>query len=77
MSAIISLPDWEAENKSIPDSEKRLFLTENQIRAYPQFKDTSAEEIINIINSLHQLALLTYELVSTELNESIGILKAA
>ncbi len=77
MSSIITLQDWKDNLQSGPESEKRLFLTETQVRAYPQFKDVSSEEIINIINSLHQLALITYELVSKELNEQTGIPHAA
>ena len=44
---------------------KKLFLThEKQIRAYPQFKDATEEEIINML-ILHQLALIIYELAFT------------
>lgn len=76
MSSITTFQDWKEDQHSSTESEKRLFLTESQVRAYPQFKDTSPEEIINIINSLHQLALITYELVSKELNEQAGIPQA-
>lgn len=77
MSSITTLHDWKEDQQAGPQSEKRLFLTESQVRAYPQFKDASTEEIINIINSLHQLALITHELVSKELNEQAGIPQAA
>jgi hypothetical protein len=77
MSSIVNLQDWKEDQQSGSESEKKLFLTESEIRAYPQFKDSSPEEIINIINSLHQLALITYELVSKELNEQTGIPQAA
>lgn len=77
MSSIVNLQDWKEEHSQGSDSEKKLFLTESQVREYPQFKDASPEEIINIINSLHQLALITYELVSKELNKGIGIPQAA
>lgn len=77
MSSIITLQDWNQDQQAGSESEKKLFLTESQVRAYPQFKDATPEEIINIINSLHQLALITYELVSKELNEQAGIPHAA
>lgn len=77
MSSITTFHDWKEDQQAGSESEKRLFLTESQVRAYPQFKDASPEEIINIINSLHQLALITYELVSKELNEQAGIPHAA
>lgn len=77
MSSIVNLQDWKEEHQSGSEAEKKLFLTESQVRAYPQFKDVSSEEIIKIINSLHQLALITYELISKELNEQIGIPQAA
>jgi len=65
------------EFSDILNSEKALFLTEKQVRAYPQFRDAPEEEIINIINTLHQLALITYEVVSAELNQQPGINQAA
>jgi ribosomal protein S15P/S13E len=77
MSGIVNLQDWKEEHPQDPDSQKKLFLTESQVRAYPHFKDASPEEIINIINTLHQLALITYELVSQELNAQTGIPQAA
>lgn len=77
MSSIVNPQDWKQDQQSSSESEKKLFLTESQIRAYPQFKDASSEEIINIINSLHQLALITYELASQELNAQTGIPQAA
>lgn len=77
MSSIVNLPDWKEDQQSGSESEKKLFLTESQVRAYPQFNDVSPEEIINIINSLHQLALITYELVSKEINEQASIPQAA
>lgn len=77
MSSIINLQDWKEDQQSSSESEKKLFLTESQVRAYPQFKDASPEEVINIINTLHQLALITYELVSQELNAKTGIPQAA
>lgn len=60
-----------------PEARQQLFLTEAQIRKYPQFTDASQEEIINIINSLHQLALITYEIVSREINSKAQIQEAA
>lgn len=77
MSDIVNLQNWKEEQQSGFESEKKLFLSENHVRAYPQFKDSSPEEIINIINTLHQLALITYEVITAELNRQVGINQAA
>lgn len=45
-----------------------LTLTEEQIRAYPQFKEETDEEVANIIDSLHKLSLIIYEIVQRELS---------
>ena len=73
LKELTQLPEYP----DILSSEKALFLTEKQVRAYPQFRDAPEEEIINIINTLHQLALITYEVVSEELNQRAGISQAA
>jgi len=77
MSAIVKGLTPLPEYPDILNPENALFLTEKQVRAYPQFRDATEEEIINIINSLHQLALITYDLVSAELNQQAGINQAA
>jgi len=77
MSAIVKELSPLPEYPDILNSEKALFLTEKQVRAYLQFRDAPEEEIINIINTLHQLALITYEVVSAELNQQAGINQAA
>jgi len=41
MSTIVNLQDWKEEHPQSHNSKKKLFLTESQIRAYPQFKDSS------------------------------------
>ena len=41
----------------------------HQLRAYPQFKDETDENVANIIDSLHKLSLITYEIVQRELSE--------
>ena len=77
MSAILKELPPLPEYPDILNPEKALFLTEKQVRAYPQFRDVSEEEIINIINTLHQLALISYEVVTAELNRQVGISQAA
>ena len=77
MSAIVKELSPLPEYPDILNSEKALFLTEKQVRAYAQFRDAPEEEIINIINTLHQLALITYEVVSAELNQQAGINQVA
>ena len=38
------------EYPNILNSEKALFLTEKQVKVYPQFRDAAEEEILNFIN---------------------------
>jgi hypothetical protein len=68
MTTVIKLNEWLDENKIDSRTTDRLFLTHEQIRAYPQFKDATDEEVVNIINTLHQFALITYEIISREIN---------
>ena len=68
MANIINLQQWLADNT---EKEKKLFLTEKQVRSFPGFENISDEEVINIINTLHQFSLITYELVTTELNQQM------
>jgi len=77
MSTIVSMQDWLDQHPENSQTDKRLFLNEEQIRSFPQFKDTSPEEVENIIGTLHDLALISYELFCQETseiseNEAIG-----
>ena len=69
MANIIPLQEWREDNNT--EKEKRLFLTEMQVRSFPGFENISDEEVINIINTLHQFSLITYELITTELNDQM------
>jgi pimeloyl-CoA synthetase len=71
MSSIVNLEEWQNERKHAQNSNELLFLTGEQIRSSPDFKDASDEEIQNIINTLHNLALLTYRIISKELNQQM------
>lgn len=66
MANIINLDNWLAENKL--DKGKQLFLTEKQIRTFSGFENVTDDEVQQIINSLHIFSLITYELVTQELN---------
>ena len=66
MADIINLQDWLTENKE--KETKALYLTANEIRVVPGFENISDEEVINVINTLHQLSLITYSTVTNELN---------
>ena len=68
----ITSNDCKEMNQFDDPFDKQLFLTEKQVRSSPGFEDSSDEEVISIINSLHQLSLITYELVTKELNEQRG-----
>ena len=73
MANIINFQEWLADN----NNEKRLFLSEKQIRSFPGFENAPDDEVINIINTLHQLSLITYELITTELNQKLADNQAA
>ena len=66
MANIINLDNWLAENKL--GKGKHLFLTEKQVRSFSGFENATDDEVQQIINSLHILSLITYELVTKELN---------
>lgn len=66
MSKIVNLQDWLDENPQHSKADQRLFLTEEQVRSFLQFKETSPEEVQNTIDTLHDLALISYELFSRE-----------
>ena len=69
MADIINLDNWLAENKL--GKGKQLFLTEKQVRSFSGFENATDDEVQQIINSLHILTLITYELVTTELNQKM------
>jgi len=66
MANIINLDNWLAENKT--EKGKQLFLTEKQVRSFSGFENATNDEVQQIITSLHILSLITYELVTKELN---------
>lgn len=68
MSTIITFNDWLKKQPGNQENDQRLFLTEEEVKSFPQFKDATAEEIQNIIITLHGLALITYEVFCKELN---------
>ncbi len=55
------------EEQDFFDVPQLLHLTPEKVRSYPQFADATDEEVFNIINSLYDLSLITYDLVSKEL----------
>jgi len=71
MPNILDLEEWLNERKQDQKGNELLLLTTEQIRSSPDFKDACEEEILNIINTLHKLALLTYKVVSNELNQQM------
>jgi hypothetical protein len=76
MSTVITLHDWLQQKQENQESEKRLFLTENEVRSFLPYKDATDEEVANIIATIHDLALLTYDAFCREVNNS-QILEAA
>ena len=75
MADIINLDNWLAENKL--GKGKQLFLTENQVRSFSGFENATDDEVQHIINSLHILSIITYELVTRELNLQMVEVEAA
>lgn len=69
MSTIVNMQEWVELQPQKSQANKQLFLSEEEVRALPQFKDASPEEVENIIGTIHDLALITYELFCREYNE--------
>ena len=70
MSTIVSMQDWLDQHPEKPEAHKRLFLSEQQVRSFPEFKNATPEEIENIIGTLHDLSLISYELFCREVQEN-------
>jgi predicted ATP-grasp superfamily ATP-dependent carboligase len=62
MASIVSIKEWLDQDFENSEADERLFLTEEEVRSFPQFANASEEEVENIIDTLHDLALITYEL---------------
>ena len=77
MSTIIDFQEWLQQNPNNNEKDERLFLTEKEVRSFPQFKDAPPEEVENIINTLHDLALVTYELFCKESHQNEAVKKVA
>lgn len=77
MSKIVSLQDWLDESPQHSEADQRLFLTEAEVRSFPQFKEASAQEAQNIIDTLHNLALVSYELFCREAKKDNELEEAA
>jgi hypothetical protein len=67
MTNLINLQEWREEMAQNPDYERQLYLTEDEVRSCEEFKDASQEEIVNIIETLHDFALITYEAFYAEM----------
>jgi hypothetical protein len=50
-----SIENWPEEK------EKKLFLTAEEVRSFPKYANASNEEVWSAINTLHNLALVSYE----------------
>ena len=77
MSSLIDLQEWLQQNPNNHERDERLFLTEEEVRAFLQFQDVKLEEVENIIHTLHDLALVTYELFCKESHQNEIIRKVA
>lgn len=77
MSTLIQFQEWLEQDSNNHEKDERLFLTEEEVRSFPQFKDATSEEVENIIDTLHDLALVTYELFCKETRQNEIVRKAA
>ena len=74
MAKIIALKDqMEGENDENRDDYR---LTAKQIRSFPDFKNISEEELLEIRDTLYQFSLIVYEFISREKINTLQI-KAA
>lgn len=55
------LKEWQLLNEKVEKEEKKLFLTEKEVRSYRKYKNATYDEVQNVINTLHTLALVCYE----------------
>jgi hypothetical protein len=69
MSMIVPFRKWLEEHPTNNKNDEKLFLSEEEIRKFTQFQDATPKEIENIINTLHTLALITYEIFCKENTE--------
>lgn len=66
MSKIVDFEQWLRENEANQKKETKLFLTEAEVRSFPKFKNASDEQVQNIITTLHNLALVSYQVFCKE-----------
>lgn len=66
MSKVVDLPQWLKENEANPKKEAKLFLTEAEVRSIPKFRTAPDEQVQNIIATLHNLALVSYQVFCAE-----------
>lgn len=76
MSKLVDLQDWLQQNEKVEKQESKLFLTEKELRAFPKYKNASAEEVQNAILTFHKLALICYQAFCKE-EKAAEIQKAA
>lgn len=67
----------EQEETQASKSSQLITLTEKQVRAYPAFANATDEEVLHIIDTLHQLALITYNVITSEMQEEMNYKQAA
>lgn len=77
MSSVISMEEWLRQKQDNQENDNRLFLTEKEIRSSLHFKDASEEEVKNIMLTLHDIALLTYEAFCRETHQNRQLDNAA
>lgn len=77
MSILVNMRDWLDQHPENSKADGRLFLTEEEVRSFPPFKEATPEEIENIVGTLHDLALVSYELFCREGHENKSVNRAA
>jgi hypothetical protein len=77
MTNLINLQEWREKMAQNQDYERQLYLTEDEVRSFDEFKTAPPEEITNIIETLHEFALVTYEAFYTEMLKKLQTNNAA
>ena len=77
MAIIIPIQSKSAEQEEPQTSNQLITLTDKQVRACPQFANSTDEEVLHIIDTLHQLALITYNVITSEMQQEVNYKQAA
>lgn len=75
MTTITPLQDWQEIQNASDTSNIPLFLTEDKVRNFPHLKAVTTEEVENVIITLHELALISYQMFCLERSENKPVIE--